>query len=115
MKGICSDDCVDDTIKMMMMMMMMMIIVISFAVYYDIDCCDLDDDNPLSFFNIDHSLSSFFISYFNTYYHLNVANEMIEEYDLSYKGIFIMDTCDCFCYILINGWIFFCLTFISPS
>jgi len=57
MKGICSDECVDDTIKMMVMVMMM-IIVISFAVNYDIDCCDLDDDNPLSFFNIDYSLSS---------------------------------------------------------
>jgi hypothetical protein len=110
MKGICSDECVDDTIKMMM------IIVIAFAVYYDID---LDDVILMMIIHYHfstlitpyHHLSS----YFNTYYHLNVANEMIEEYDLSYKGIFIIDTCDCFYYILINKWIFLCLTFISPS
>jgi len=86
MKGICSDECVDDTIKMMM------IIVIAFAVYYDID---LDDVILMMIIHYHfstlitpyHHLSS----YFNTYYHLNVANEMIEEYDLSYKGIFIID------------------------
>jgi len=39
MKGICSDECVDDAIKMMMMIVM--IIVISFVVYYDIDLDDV--------------------------------------------------------------------------